>query len=600
MIPRAVIDEVIRRTDLQQLIRSYVQLRRSGSNYLGLCPFHSEKTASFTVFTGEHEGFYCFGCGAGGDAITFVKKMENLEYPEAVAFLAARVGINVEDTASGAEHGPSRERIRALNLSAARFFHSCLLDESAGKKGMEYLRARKISLSTIKHFYLGYAPESFTAVGNALRAQGFTDEELVAGFICGRGSKGPFDYFRGRVIFPIVDTSRNIVGFGGRVLDDSQPKYLNTSDTPAFRKRSTLFAMNYAKDSCADGLILCEGYMDVISLHQAGFTNAVATLGTSITDDHARIISRYAKKVFLSYDSDSAGQNATSKASAALEKVGVEVRIIRMTGAKDPDEFIKKYGKDAFSSLLEGSVGEFDFRLDRILASHPTEVPSELLKASDEISSLIAGYPSSVERDLYIAKACEKTGVRQAALSEDVARKIKKRRYDSDRRDSAGAVSIARFLGDRVNPDAAGNVRAANAEDTVLALLMMYDEYRSEVAAGTVALGSDDFFTSFGKKAFSGIMRLHSSEGGFDFSLLGEEFDVGEMSRLEGLRVRRLDMFNGREVLISSIGVLKEERSKEAAKKGSAGQGQEGSGSGESLMALLEARKRALEKEKKG
>ncbi|MCR4683025.1 MAG: DNA primase [Clostridiales bacterium] len=586
MIPRSVIDEVVRRTDIQQLIGTYVPLRRSGSNYTGLCPFHSEKTPSFTVFTGNHEGFYCFGCGVGGDCITFIKKIENLDYTDAIRFLASRVGVTVEET-QDERKGPTRERIRELNIAAARLFHAYLLDEKTGKKGMEYLTSRQISPATIKHFYLGYAPEDTGAVGAKLLKQGFTEEELLAAFICGKNSRGLYDYFRGRVIYPIVDTTKNIVGFGGRVLGDALPKYLNTSDTPAFRKRSTLFAMNYAKENCSKGLILCEGYMDVITLHQAGFTNSVATLGTSITDDHARMLSKYTKTVYLSYDSDEPGQKATLKATGALEKVGIDVKIIRMSGAKDPDEFIKKFGADAFGSLLTGSVGEFDFKLDRILAAHPGEIPEELIKASDELSSLIAEYSSSVERDLYITRVCQRTGLKEASLSEDVRRKIKKNSNIRARRDMSDAVSVANFLGDKIKPEAASNVKAAAAEDTLLALLMMYDEYRAAAARGEIQLCADDFPTAFGRKVFEAVMRLESS-GGFEFSLLGGEFSDEEMSRLEALRVKREGIMNGRKVLEDAASVMKEETRKIRSGKDAS------TGSGDALADLLEKKRRAL------
>ena len=290
-IPREIIDEIIHRNDIEQVIGSYVTLKRAGSNLNGLCPFHNEKTPSFTVFPGT-KSFYCFGCGAGGDVISFVMRTENLDYRSALETLAQRAGIAIPADDSEAEVGVPRKRLYEMNLEAAKFFRNCLFDEKYGKEALAYLHEeRKLSIATIKHFGLGYSPNNAWMLTNYMKNKGYTDEELVVGFLCGksRNSGRTYDYFRNRVIFPIIDTSGNIVAFGGRVMDDSKPKYLNTSDTPAFKKSRHLFALNFAKKHCEEQMLLCEGYMDVIALHAAGFENAVATLGTAITSEQARI-----------------------------------------------------------------------------------------------------------------------------------------------------------------------------------------------------------------------------------------------------------------------------------------------------------------------
>ena len=383
-IPREVVEEIIRRNDIEQVIGSYVTLKHAGSNMVGLCPFHSENSPSFTVF-GSDDHFYCFGCGTGGDVITFIMKMENVDYPTALEMLAKRAGIEIPQTADNSygERGVKRERVLKMNEAAARFFRHCLTKEPCGEEARQYFKKRGISEGTSKQFYLGYAPNDFGKLTNYLKSLGFTEEEMVAGFLCGKSQKTgrAYDYFRNRVIFPIVDTSRNIVAFGGRVMDDSKPKYLNSSDTPAFKKSKNLFALNYAKGFCAEQLILCEGYMDVIALHQAGFPNSVATLGTAITEEHARIISRYTKKVIISYDSDEAGQKAANKAMLLLGKVGVEVRVLKMQGAKDPDEFIKKKGAEAFKSLLTESRTGFEYKLEAVLSKHDISQVEEKRRA---------------------------------------------------------------------------------------------------------------------------------------------------------------------------------------------------------------------------
>ena len=558
MIPREIIEEVTRRTDLVALAGSYIQLKKAGSNWVGLCPFHSENSPSFTVFGGGQEGFYCFGCGAGGDAISFVKRIENLEYPEAVELLAARAGIDIpEDVSAARRRGPDRSRIREMNKEAAVFFHSVLMNSPQAAEAREYLAKRKIGTPAIRHFYLGYNPAGGYALRDHLASKGFTPEEMTAGFLCGRNQGGRlYDYFRDRVMFPIVDTSRNIVAFGGRVMGDIKPKYLNTSDTPAFNKSKTLFALNYAKDFCSDSLILCEGYMDVISMHQAGFQNAVATLGTAITEEHARIISRYTKKVILSYDSDEAGVAATAKAMKRLGAVGVEVRVLRIEGAKDPDEYIVKYGADSFRRMLDESLTGFDYRLGKIVSGINPDIPEERLKAAGEAAKLIAGYSSAVVRDTYVAKAAGLLSVKPDSLASDVERERRRAARRQEREESENAISAAQYLGDRVNPESAGNIKAAAAEDTVLGMMLMYDEYREAAAGGTVSLTEDDFYTSFGRKIFSMIIRLQKSEGGFSFPVLASELTDEETGRLEGCRVRRAGLENNIGIFESAASVL--------------------------------------------
>ncbi len=343
MISPEIVEEIKYRCDIEQIISEYVPLKRAGSNLNGRCPFHSERTPSFTVFPSTRS-FYCFGCGAGGDVVTFIMKRENLDYVSALELLAARVGIEIPRDSRNEDFngGVKRERVLAMNREAARYFHACLYDKNVGSAALKYLTDRGLSGAVIKHFGLGFAPDGFGALTDHLTKLGYTAEEMSAAFLCGISKKTgrPYDYFRNRVIFPIIDVTGNVVAFGGRVMDDSTPKYLNTSDTPAFKKSRNLFALNYAKGKCADRIILCEGYMDVIALHAHGFENAVATLGTAITPEQARIMAKYTKQVIISYDSDEAGQRAANKAMKLLGEVGLEVKVLRVVGAKDPDEFL--------------------------------------------------------------------------------------------------------------------------------------------------------------------------------------------------------------------------------------------------------------------
>ncbi len=569
-IPRDVVEEIIRRNDIEQVIGSYVTLKNAGSNMVGLCPFHSERSPSFTVFSGT-DSFYCFGCGTGGDVVTFIMKMENVDYPTALELLAKRAGIEIPETAekSFGDRGVKRDRVLKMNEAAARFFRHCLTKEPCGAEAREYFKKRGLSDGISKQFYLGYAPNDFGKLTSHLKSLGFTEEEMIAGFLCGKSQKTgrAYDYFRNRVIFPIVDTSRNIVAFGGRVMDDSKPKYLNSSDTPAFKKSKNLFALNYAKGFCAEQLILCEGYMDVIALHQAGFPNAVATLGTAITEEHARIISRYTKKVIISYDSDEAGQKAANKAMLLLGKVGVDVRVLKMQGAKDPDEFIKKKGAEAFRALLGESRTGFEYKLEAVLGKYDISQVDNKRRAAEEISAIISDYHSSVERELYSKRAGEALSVSPEAIRSDAERlRTKKiREYNKDQNREAHAT--LRQYSNRVNPDAAKNLRASYAEETLLGLLMIYPEYRDGVERGEYELTDADFFTEFGRRVFKSVMELHSG-GGFVYALLGESFNPDEMSALQDMQLRRRSLAeNGLEVFRSAVDILRSETLKEGAKQ---------------------------------
>ena len=570
-IPREIIEEIVNRTDISDLIGSYVTLKRVGSNMHGLCPFHSEKTPSFTVFS-KTNSFYCFGCGSGGDAITFVMKAENLDYPSAVEFLASRAGITIpQDKNELANMGMSRKRVYEMNLAAAKFFRENLFDKSVGFDALNYfVGTRKLSMATVKRFGLGYAPNDFFALTNHMKKLGYTEQELIDGFLCGRSKKGHlYDYFRNRVIFPIIDVTGNIIGFGGRVMDDSKPKYLNTSDTPGFKKSKNLFALNYAKNHCSEQLILCEGYMDVIALHAAGFENAVATLGTALTQEQARMMTKYTKKVVLLYDSDDAGQRATDRAIKILSEVGMDVRILKLNGAKDPDEYIKKFGADRFRALLGESRTGFDFKVSRALANLDLQIPDEKIKASAAICEIIADSASGVEREVFLTKASELLKLPIDVLRNNVEHIIRKRKNEQKKDESRQAQMSIRNIGDRINPDAVKFVGANALEETILGLLLIYEEYRAAVTKGSVSLVADDFVTAFGKKVFSTLFEVYNSSDEFLPAMLGQYFTADEMGRLEKMRQSRLSLTeNGRDVLDASIAALKAEKEKKLSAEG--------------------------------
>lgn len=563
--PREWIDSVRERSDIVELIGSYVTLRRAGSNYTGLCPFHSERTPSFTVFP-DTQSFFCFGCEAGGDAFTFVMRSENLEYPEAVEFLAKRAGIQIPETHEDSDQprGFSRARAYELNRAAARFYRDCLFDPAIGEAGMNYLRdTRGLDTAVIRHFGLGYAPNEFGVLLPHLKSLGFTEEEMRQCFLCGRSQSGRYyDYFRGRVMFPVINTAGEVVAFSGRdVTGTSKAKYLNSSDTPVFQKRKNLFALNFAKAHCAEQMILCEGNMDVVSMHAAGFENAVASLGTALTDEQARIMARYTKQVIIAYDGDSAGQRAAGRAMDIFARVGLDVRVLRITDAKDPDEYIRKFGTDAFARLLKGSSTGFSYRLDGVLNRYNIKEPEDRIKAAAELCGMVARVWSSAEREVYLQAVSERLGLPIDSLRRDVERAQARIQRDRHQSEARAARMSALALDDRVNPEAAGNIRAAAAEDTVLGLMLLYEEHRRAVREGAVSLTADDFVTAFNRRVFEAIMELENSDGGFSTAVLGEQFDPDEMGRLAKLAQARRNLSeNGQSVLKAAVRTLQDEK----------------------------------------
>ena len=563
--PREWIDSVRERSDIVELIGSYVTLRRAGSNYTGLCPFHSERTPSFTVFP-DTQSFFCFGCEAGGDAFTFVMRSENLEYPEAVEFLAKRAGIQIPETHEDSDQprGISRARAYELNRAAARFYRDCLFDPAIGEAGMNYLRdTRGLDTAVIRHFGLGYAPNEFGVLLPHLKSLGFTEEEMRQCFLCGRSQSGRYyDYFRGRVMFPVINTAGEVVAFSGRdVTGTSKAKYLNSSDTPVFQKRKNLFALNFAKAHCAEQMILCEGNMDVVSMHAAGFENAVASLGTALTDEQARIMARYTKQVIIAYDGDSAGQRAAGRAMDIFARVGLDVRVLRITDAKDPDEYIRKFGTDAFARLLKGSSTGFSYRLDGVLNRYNIKEPEDRIKAAAELCGMVARVWSSAEREVYLQAVSERLGLPIDSLRRDVERAQARIQRDRHQSEARAARMSALALDDRVNPEAAGNIRAAAAEDTVLGLMLLNEEHRRAVREGAVSLTADDFVTAFNRRVFEAIMELENSDGGFSTAVLGEKFDPDEMGRLAKLAQARRNLSeNGQSVLKAAVRTLQDEK----------------------------------------
>lgn len=588
MISKETIEQVLMRNDIESLIGSYVSLKRAGSNLKGLCPFHSEKSPSFTVYP-QDNSFYCFGCGAGGDAITFVRKRENLDYPDAVEFLANRAGITiVRDERGGYQSTPKFDRARMfkMNTDAAKYFHQRLFDNTPeSKNALAYFtEGRKLSIATIKHFGLGYAPNSFDKFSKHMRALGYTYDELVAGFLCGKNEERGtyFDAFRNRVMFPIIDVSGNVIAFGGRVLDDSKPKYKNSSDTPVFKKSRNLFALNFARLSGSESMILCEGYMDVIAMHAAGFTNAIATLGTAITAEQARMLSRYTKKVIISYDADEAGQKAAMRAVKLLSDVGLDVTILKVPGAKDPDEYINTFGKDKFREVLNESKTKFEYHMESILSKYDINLSQDKVKALYELEKVVSEIYSAAERDIHIQTISKTFGVDTKSIKSDVERIIAKSVKEYKQKESQRMQQDSIGYSDKVNTDFIKAPAVAKNEEAVLGLLLVYPEHRKSVFENN-RLSEDDFYTEFNRKVFAYIKSSYGTDD--HMADINDAFTSDEVGRITKMKINRMQLSdNGEQVLEDCIQNLKNSVEKKKTQKTNTYEG---------LQALLEKKKRS-------
>ena len=468
--PPAFIDELVARNPIEEVVGQYVNLKRSGGNLFGLCPFHGEKTASFSVAP-DKGIYYCFGCHKGGGAINFMMELEGLSYPDAVRALAKRAGMEVPEDEQYQSRYRQQERLWALMKEAARYFHA-QLHAPAGAEGLAYAQKRGMPKATLTTFGIGFAPNTWSGLTDAMKKKGYTDQELIdAGLVSQKGNR-IFDRFRNRLMFPIIDVRGNIIGFGGRVMDDSTPKYLNSPETLIFNKRKNLFGLNLAKKSKLGYLILVEGYMDAIALHQYGFDCAVASLGTSLTDEHAVLLSRYTEQVVLIYDGDEAGQRATRRAIPMLEKAGITVKVLKMQDAKDPDEYLKKYGPDKFKLLLEESSNRVEYQLGAIAKKYDLRVDEQRVKFIQEAAELICTLGSAVQREIYGGRAAEAASISMEAMKLEVNKAFKRRIAREKKQQEKIDLAPAQALQPKSRTIRYDNVKSAMAEETVLALVL--------------------------------------------------------------------------------------------------------------------------------
>ncbi len=534
--PPAFIDELVARNPIEDVVGQYVNLKRSGGNMFGLCPFHGEKTASFSVAP-DKGIYYCFGCHKGGGVINFQMEVEGLSYPDAVRSLAKRCGMTVPEDEQYQSRYRQQERLWALHKEAARFFHAQLY-APVGKAALEYALGRGMPKSTLTTFGIGYAPDSWDSMVKAMRAKGYTDQELIDSGLVTKSQKNGnlFDRFRDRLMFPIIDVRGNVIGFGGRIMkkDDNAAKYLNSPETLIFNKRKNLFALNLAKKSKLGYLILVEGYMDAIALHQYGFDCAVASLGTALTEDGATLLSKYTDQVVLIYDGDTAGQNATKRAIPILEKAGLQVKVLQMLDAKDPDEFLKKFGADKFKVLLEGSSNRVEYQLNAIAKKYDLREDDQKVKFLHECADLISTLGSAVQREIYGGRVAETAKISADAMKLEIGRAWKRRQYQQKKKQEAIDLAPAKALQPKSRTIRYDNVKSAMAEEGVIAQSLR----RPELLDQTKGLTAEMFSSQLLGRVYGQLKSRHDQGMDVCVAVL-EDLSSEEMSHITAITQRQ-------------------------------------------------------------
>ena len=537
---------------IETIMSSYTNLKRRGHNYVCLCPFHSEKTPSCTVYT-DNQSFFCFGCGAGGDVITFIMKSENLSYIEAVKYLAERANIAMPEDQMDDKTGKIKQRVFEINRTAAKFFYN-QLKSPVGRKGLEYFINRGLSPETIKKYGLGFAEDKWTTLTNHMQSEGYTQDELVTAGLCGRSKSGRvFDVFRNRVIFPIIDLRGNVIAFGGRLIDGEGPKYLNSSDTPVFKKSRNLFSLNFAKDSHEKFLILAEGYMDVIAVNQAGFSNVVATLGTALTPEQARLMSQYAEEIIISYDSDEAGQKATYRAINLLSEVGLKTKILKINDAKDPDEFIKKFGSTRFKLLLDNSEGAIVFEINKCKNGLDMESDVGRVEYLSRVTKVLSEIISPVEREVYISRVANEQGISKQTILYEVNSIIKKRQKSQDKKEWRNITNQIASKRDNINPEAAKYPKEAKAEAGIIAFLFLHPDKLSDIHE---IISPDNFVTSFNKKVYESLVAHIENSVDISISVFNSEFSPDEMGKISEILAKFREIQIAQDTVNDYIDVL--------------------------------------------
>lgn len=559
--PESFLQELKLRSDITEIASSYVNLKRHGRNMVGLCPFHGEKTPSFNIYT-ENGSFYCFGCGAGGDVITFIMKIENLDYVEAVKFLAQRAGMEMPENTYDDSLSKLRMRIYEANREAARFFHATLLSQR-GQSGLNYLRGRALSDRTIRHFGLGFADDDWNSLCNHLKNKGFSEYEIYSANLAfkRKNGNGIYDRFVNRVMFPIIDLRGNVIAFGGRIMTDEKPKYLNTSDTPVFKKSENLFSLNNAKSSGTRTLILCEGYMDVIALNQAGFTNAVATLGTALTNEQAVLMKRYADEVIICYDADGAGQKATARAIQILRNAGLPIKILTVPSGKDPDEFIRSKGENgpaAFKLLIEKCGNDIEYRLMKLKENYNLNTTDGKVAFLNEAVKIVATIESPIERDVFASKLCAELEIDKNAFLEQISKVKRWDRRENIKKETRQIQAELNGQSDKINREHYKKPRSSSAEEALLVYLINNPDYANSISERVTP---DKFSNSLIKRYYEYV--LSKIKSGYEpLTSVSSDFNSDEVSYLYKLISTTIPAASTREAVEEYINVINEESNK--------------------------------------
>lgn len=559
--PDSFLQELKLRSDITEIASSYVNLKRHGRNMVGLCPFHGEKTPSFNIYT-ESGSFYCFGCGAGGDVITFIMKIENLDYVEAVKFLAQRAGMEMPENTYDDSLSKLRMRIYEANREAARFFHATLLSQR-GQSGLNYLRGRALSDRTIRHFGLGFADDDWNSLCNHLKNKGFSEYEIYSANLAfkRKNGNGIYDRFVNRVMFPIIDLRGNVIAFGGRIMTDEKPKYLNTSDTPVFKKSENLFSLNNAKSSGTRTLILCEGYMDVIALNQAGFTNAVATLGTALTKEQAVLMKRYADEVIICYDADGAGQKATARAIDILRNAGLPIKILTVPSGKDPDEFIRSKGENgpaAFKLLIEKCGNDIEYRLMKLKENYNLNTTDGKVAFLNEAVKIVATIESPIERDVFASKLCAELEIDKNAFLEQISKVKRRDRRENIKKETRQIQAELNGQSDKINREHYKKPRSSSAEEALLVYLINNPDYANSISERVTP---DKFSNSLIKRYYEYV--LSKIKSGYEpLTSVSSDFNSDEVSYLYKLISTTIPAASTREAVEEYINVINEESNK--------------------------------------
>ena len=530
--PESFIDELVARNPIEDVVGQYVSLKRSGANMFGLCPFHGEKTASFSVAP-DKGIYYCFGCHKGGGVINFMMELEGLSYPDAVRSLAKRVGMEVPEDEQYQSRYRAQERLWALHKEAARFFHSQLY-APVGQAALNYALGRGMSKGNLTAFGVGYAPDSWDAMTKAMLAKGYTKQELIdSGLVTVSQKNGNiFDRFRDRLMFPVIDVRGNVIAFSGRTLKkgDDVAKYLNSPETIIFNKRKNLFGLNLAKKTKENSMILVEGNVDVAALHQYGFDNAIASLGTSLTEEQAALITRYAEQVILLYDSDKAGQNATARAIPILEKAGLRVKVLHVQDAKDPDEFLKKFGADKFRLLLEDSANRVEYQLNEIRKKYDLTVDDQKIRYVQESSELISTLDSSIKREVYGGRVAEAAGISLDAMKLEVSKAFKRRVARDKKKQEKVDLEPMKALQPKDRSIRYDNMKSALAEEGIVAQALREPALLDTCAA----LTQDHFSVDLLGRVYGQMQRRHGQGREVSLGVL-EDLTAEEASHIAGI-----------------------------------------------------------------